>query len=67
MPQLFSALRLLDRHTVMKSALTIIGHRSGARCPVDLIGPLLVLVVPFVALLLGVWLIIVMISRGGGR
>ena len=51
----------------MPLGLTIIGHRSGARCPVDLIGPLLVLVVPFVALLLGVWLIIVMISRGGGR
>ena len=29
----------------------------------DLIGPLLVLVVPFVALLLGVWLLIVLISR----
>ena len=47
--------------------LTIIGHRSGARCPVDLIGPLLVLVVPFVALLLGGWLLIVLISRGRGR
>ena len=33
----------------------------------DLIGPLLVLVVPFVALLLGVWLLIVLISRGRGR